>query len=302
MANESGTPISCDLDWLISVDDHVIEPANVWQDRVPAKFQDAAPKLVSDDDMDYWEFDGRRAPTSGLSVAAGRTKEEFSPHADVVPRHAPGCYDSHRAARRHEPAGVLASLCFPSFPRFCGQAFSEIDDAELGMACIQAYNDWMIEEWCGSAPGRYIPLVIIPLSDPAAARGRDRAVRGEGRARARVLRELRAARASDHPRPGRLLGPRDAGVPTTTTIVVCMHVGSSSTLPAHRRRHAHARQPRVGRGAHRGAMLDWLFCDYFDRMPNLKIALSEGNIGWIPYFLERAEQVVDKQRHWVHEA
>ena len=49
-----------------------------------------------------------------------------------------------------------------------------------------------------------------------------------------------------------------------------------------------------------GAMLDWLFCDYFDRMPNLKIALSEGNIGWIPYFLERAEQVVDKQRHWVH--
>ena len=51
----------------------------MWQDRVPAKFKDAAPKLVSDDDMDYWEFDGRRAPTSGLSVAAGRKKEEFSP-------------------------------------------------------------------------------------------------------------------------------------------------------------------------------------------------------------------------------
>ena len=48
-----------------------------------------------------------------------------------------------------------------------------------------------------------------------------------------------------------------------------------------------------------GTMLAWLFSDYFDRMPDLKIALSEGNIGWIPYFLERAEQVIDKQRHWV---
>jgi hypothetical protein len=47
-----------------------------------------------------------------------------------------------------------------------------------------------------------------------------------------------------------------------------------------------------------GTMLAWIFSDYFERMPDLKIALSEGNIGWMPYFLERAEQVVDKQRHW----
>ena len=94
-------------------------------------------------------------------------------------------------------AGVLASLCFPSFPRFCGQAFSEIDDAELGMACIQAYNDWMIEEWCGSAPGRYIPLVIIPLKDPAAGAVEIERVRGEGRARAR--RSPRTASRSGFP-------------------------------------------------------------------------------------------------------
>ena len=47
-----------------------------------------------------------------------------------------------------------------------------------------------------------------------------------------------------------------------------------------------------------GTMLAWLFSDYFERMPGLKIALSEGNIGWMPYFIERAEQVIDKQRHW----
>jgi predicted TIM-barrel fold metal-dependent hydrolase len=48
-----------------------------------------------------------------------------------------------------------------------------------------------------------------------------------------------------------------------------------------------------------GAMLSWLFSGKFQQFPKLKIALSEGEIGWIPYFLERAEQVLDKQRHWV---
>ena len=46
-------------------------------------------------------------------------------------------------------------------------------------------------------------------------------------------------------------------------------------------------------------MLAWLFSGLFQRYPNLKIALSEGEVGWIPYFLERAEQVLDKQRYWV---
>src|SRR6185436_14201392 len=48
-----------------------------------------------------------------------------------------------------------------------------------------------------------------------------------------------------------------------------------------------------------GTMLSWLFSGLFTRYPNIKIALSEGEIGWIPYFLERAEQVLDKQRYWV---
>ena len=65
--------------------------------------------------------------------------------------------------------GVLASLCFPSFPRFCGQAFTEAKDKVLGLLCVQAYNDWMLEDWCGAAPGRFIPLMIIPLWDPQLA-------------------------------------------------------------------------------------------------------------------------------------
>ena len=239
-----------DLDWLISVDDHVIEPANVWQDRVPAKFKDVAPKLVSDDDMDYWEFNGRRAPTSGLSVAAGRKKEEFSPLPMSYRDMRDGCYDSLARLDDMNRAGVLASLCFPSFPRFCGQAFSEIDDAELGMACIRAYNDWMIEEWCGSAPGRYIPLVIIPLRDPAAA--------AVEMARCAAM-GVHAFAFSENCEPLGLPTIHDKDgywdpvmqAANDLEMVVCMHVGSSSTLPRIAHDTPDAREPRVGRGAHR---------------------------------------------------
>ena len=68
-----------------------------------------------------------------------------------------------------DEAGILASLNFPSVPRFCGQLFWEAKDKELALICVQAYNDWMIDEWCATDPGRLIPLAIIPLWDPKLA-------------------------------------------------------------------------------------------------------------------------------------
>ena len=71
---------SRNLDWLISVDDHILEPPNVWVDRVPAKDRDRAPHMELDDNgQDYWVYDGNRYPSSGLSAVAGKSKEEFSP-------------------------------------------------------------------------------------------------------------------------------------------------------------------------------------------------------------------------------
>ena len=190
-------------------------------------------------------------------------------------------------------------LCFPSFPRFCGQAFYEADDKELGGACVRAYNDWMIEEWCGSAPGRYIPLVIVPLWDPvaSAAREMDRC----------AAMGARAVAFSENPAPLGLPTIHDPDgywdplmrAANDAELVVCMHVGSSSTLPKIAPDTPALANLAWGAVRTAGTMLDWLFSSYFDTLPSLKIALSEGNIGWIPYFLERAEQVIDKQRHWV---
>ena len=83
-----------------------------------------------------------------------------------------------------------------------------------------------------------------------------------------------------------------------TQMVVCMHVGSSSTMPLISKDAPGLANLTFGAVRAAGTMLAWLFSDYFERMPGLKIALSEGNIGWMPYFIERAEQVIDRQRHW----
>ncbi|MFB4298626.1 amidohydrolase family protein [Actinomadura sp. NTSP31] len=287
------------LDWLISVDDHVLEPPHVWVDRVASKDRDRAPHMETDDNgMDYWVYDGKRMPSSGLSAVVGKSKEEFSPDPVPYSEMAPGCYDSKARLKDLDRAGVLASLCFPSVTRFCGQLFYEASDREFAFTCLQAYNDWMIEEWCGSAPGRYIPLILIPLWDPnLAAREMERCA-GKG---------ATTFAFSENPEPLGLPTIHDKdgywepvmAAANDLEMVVSMHVGSSSQLPQICSNAPFMANLTWGATRTSGTMLSFLFSGLFQRYPKLKIALSEGEAGWMPYFLERAEQVLDKQRAWV---
>jgi len=286
------------LDWLISVDDHVLEPPNVWTDRVPAKDRDRAPHMETHDGVEYWVYDGKRMPHSGLSAVVGKSKEEFSPEPLPYSEMRPGCYDATARLEDMNQAGVLASLCFPTITRFCGQLFYEASDREFGFKCLQIYNDWMIEEWCGSAPGRYIPLTLIPIWDPQLA-----------------VKEMERCAAMGSTSFAFSENPEPLGLPTIhdkdgywepvmaaandLEMVVSMHVGSSSTLPSICKDAPFMANLTWGATRTSGTMLSFLFSGLFQRYPNLKIALSEGEAGWMPYFLERAEQVLDKQRYWV---
>jgi predicted TIM-barrel fold metal-dependent hydrolase len=286
------------LDWLISVDDHILEPANVWVDRVPAKDRDRAPHMIVEDGMDYWVYDGRKFPSSGLSAVAGKSKEEFSPEPLPYSEMRPGCYDPVARLADMDQAGILASLCFPTITRFCGQLFMEASDREFGLVCLKAYNDWMIEEWCGAAPGRYIPLFLIPLWDPQLAVAEMQRCADKG---------ATTFAFSENPHPLGLPTIHDAdgywdpvmAAANDLELVASMHVGSSSQIPQIAPDAPFMANLTWGAVRTSGAMLSWIFSGMFQRFPKLKIALSEGEIGWMPYFLERAEQVVDKQRYWV---
>jgi predicted TIM-barrel fold metal-dependent hydrolase len=283
--------------WMISVDDHVLEPGHVWQTRVPAKLRERAPRLISTDAGTVWEFDGQQYPTAGLAAAVapgGAVSMDPLDYADL----SQGCYEPKARVADMDRNHVLASLCFPSFPRFAGQLFSVGKDKELGLACVRAYNDWMIEEWAGTVPGRLMPLVVLPYWDAKLAV-----------AEIERCAALGAAAVAFSENPSKLGFPsiHDANYywdPVFATaadaqLPICMHMGSSSTLPQTSADAPYVVSFALAPTSSMYTLYDWLFSGQFIRHPNLKIALSEGGIGWIPYMLHRASWVLERNTDWV---
>jgi Amidohydrolase len=154
----------------VSVDDHLVEPPTMFEGRMPARYQASAPKVERrDDGSDVWTFNGAVIPNVGLNAVAGRPKEEYGVEPTAFDEMRPGCYDVDERIKDMNAGGVLGSMCFPSFPGFSGRLFAAADDKDLALAVLQAYNDWHIEEWAGSHPGRFIPMALPVLWDPELA-------------------------------------------------------------------------------------------------------------------------------------
>src|SRR5579863_7033382 len=147
---------------LVSVDDHVIEPPDMFDGFMPAHYADRAPHMVSDGKGDKWIFGEGEARNSGLNAVAGRPPEEYGIEPSRLTEMRRGCWDGRERVKDMSANGVLASLNFPSMARFCGQFFaSRVDqDPDLALAVVRAYNDWHIDGWCGSHPDRFIPCTI----------------------------------------------------------------------------------------------------------------------------------------------
>jgi predicted TIM-barrel fold metal-dependent hydrolase len=228
-------------------------------------------------------------------AAVGYSRDEMTMSPMTYDEMRPGCYEPKARIDDMELNWVEASLSFPSFPRFCGQTFLEAKDRELAEACVYAYNDWMVEEWCGDSGGRLIPLPIIPLWDAevAAAEVRRNAARG---ARAVCFSEIPPALGLPSIHSGEW-DPFFAACAETGT-VVCMHIGSSSKMPATSADAPVAVAATLSFGNAMSSMTDFLFSGVLVRFPELKLAYSEGQIGWIPYILERADDVWLEHRAW----
>ena len=133
---------------LVSVDDHLCEPPHMFDEHLPAKWKDEAPKQIrTEDGNDVWTFNGAVIPNVGLNAVAGRPKEEYGMEPTSFEQLRPGCFDVHERIRDMNANGMLASMCFPSFPGFCGSLFARQEDKQLARVMLQAYNDWHIDEW-----------------------------------------------------------------------------------------------------------------------------------------------------------
>jgi predicted TIM-barrel fold metal-dependent hydrolase len=301
---------------IVSVDDHVTEPANLFQTWLPKRFQDRAPRVerwtinpesdvfdtTQDPDgmpADVWVF-GSSAYVHRRPVVVLKDVETSSAMRDKEPvtydEMRPGCYDPKERLIEMDSQHVEASLGFPSFPRFCGQAFSEetASDRELGLACIRAYNDWQVDEWCGDSGGRLVPVQVVPLWDPklAAEEIRHNAARG---VRAVTFSEVVGHLGYDNIHSGNW-DPFFAACSETST-VVCMHIGSSSLLMPLPPGAPTLMLPIMQFANSYASMADFVFSGVLDRFPNLKLAYSEGQAGWIPYALERMDHAY-KHHTW----
>ena len=152
---------------MVSVDDHLVEPPHLFEGRLPAKLQDRAPSVKRlPDGSDVWEFNGHTIPNIGLNAVAGRPREEYGIEPTAFDEMRPGCFDVHERIKDMNAGGVSGSMNFPSFPGFSAGLFAACHDKDLALAVLRAYNDWHIDEWCGSYPGRFIPMALPVLWDP----------------------------------------------------------------------------------------------------------------------------------------
>jgi predicted TIM-barrel fold metal-dependent hydrolase len=285
---------------LISVDDHLVEHASVWEDRLPEKMREAGPRIRKLDreggpPADVWFYEGREYPQIGLNAVAGKRPEEYGldpvRYADMIP----GCYDPKARLVDMDLDGVWGAMCFPSFPRFAGTVFLEGQDRDLALACVRAYNDFVLQEWCATAPDRLVPVVIMPLWDADSCISEVHRTAAMG------------AKAISFPE-----NPVPLGLPSfhtthwdgflsaaeETAMPLCMHFGSSGSPPQTAPEAPFAVAITLFACNSMAATTDLIFSPVFHRHPNLKIGLSEGGIGWIPYILERADYVWERHRYY----
>ena len=192
---------------VISVDDHLIEPPDLFEGRLPAALAAGAPRVVEQDDgTQSWIFEGNHYPNVGLNAVVGRPRAEWSMEPARFDEMRPGCFDIEARIQDMDRAGIWASLCFPSLVSgFCGAVYSRAQDKDLGLACLRAFNDWHLEVWAGTHPDRIIPLQLPWLADVAVAADRGAGQRGAGLQGGQLPRVPRPAAAALHLQ--RALGP-----------------------------------------------------------------------------------------------
>ena len=277
---------------IVSVDDHLIEPPDLFEGRLPSALQGRAPRVVdTGNGRQAWEYEGDLYPNIGLNAVVGRPKDEWSMEPANFDEMRKGCWDIHARVADMDAAGIAASVCFPSLiAGFAGGVFSRSKDLDLGLACVRAWNDWHLDVWAGTHQGRIIPLQITWLQDPSVAADLVR-VNAERGFRALSFPEFPAQMGlpSVH---SRHWDPVFEACAETGT-VICLHTGSASWAPIPSPDPPFELFPTVFPGNAFLACADWLWSGVCTRFPLLQVALSEGGVGWVNMLADRVDYVLD---------
>jgi len=309
-ANADVTPAEEDLPNMISVDDHVMEPKELWQEQLPASLRERGPRTVrekvklsfkgghygfernAEDGQwcDVWLFDDLVTPTGLLHAPAGVPRDEQRNIPAVYEDFRDGTWDQTARLADMDLNHVDAAINYPNiFPRFAGQGFLERSDKVLALACLRIYNDWMIDDWCaGAGKGRLIPLTLVPLWDPVLAAEEVRRCAAKG-SYAIAFSENVAKLGQPSLYSGAWDVLWEACQETETS--VSMHIGSSSSMPTTSDDAPLATSMSMYAQNAQGSLCDWVFSGSLERFPEITIAYAESQVGWMPFQLERMDAV-----------
>jgi predicted TIM-barrel fold metal-dependent hydrolase len=283
---------------IVSVDDHISEPPGMFDKHLSGQALATAPKfMTSASGANYWEYQGVKIPSVGLNAVVGRPFEEYGMEPSRLDQIRTGVYDVHERIKDMNVNGLAASMNFGSMVGFDGARFGKAKDRDLSLIHLRAYNDWHVDEWCGAYPGRFIPCGILPTWNMDATVAEIKRLAAKG---------VTAVSINENPT---VLGlpsihneywePMWKAI-TDADIVMALHIGGGNPAP-----HASMETPieawittmpmSISVGA-----ADWLHLEALQRYPTMKVALSEGGIGWIPYFMERADFSHWRHKTWTH--
>ena len=273
----------------ISVDEHVQEHPEVWTKRLSqAKWGERIPHVERNSKgAERWFVDGREIDLAGVAdCGAAMAERTQNPQrwADVPA----AVYDPKQRLKAMDAAGIDYAVLYPTVAGVGGQSFGRIKDRELELACVQAYNDWLLEEW-GGASERFIPQCITPL-DPIDA----------------VVKEIRRCVANGHRGviyPSIPMELRDVphindaaydsiwATCQELAVPICFHAGASSQIqiPAYEGYSpalAAAVQSITRPASSVSVLVNLLISKILMRFPQLKVVLAESGLGWGAYLLE----------------
>jgi predicted TIM-barrel fold metal-dependent hydrolase len=276
---------------LISVDDHVQEPPDLWTSRLSkSRWGDRIPHVERTAvGTERWVSDGEvllHRPAGAAALMGDRNHEPD--RWDEVP---PGAYRPSERLKVMDASGVDYSVLYPTVAGSAGQAFGQLKDPDLELACVRAYNDWLIDEWA-AASDRFIPQCIVPVWPPEATVGEIKRAIAKGHrgvvfpALPMDLRDVPHVAEPEYDPVWAICAELD--------VPLCLHAGASPGLQY---------PPHSGLAPTLAEALNsvtkpvssvfvlglYLFSRILMRQPRLRVILAESALSWGMLYLEWAD-------------
>ncbi len=283
---------------LISADDHLIEPADMYQRHLSGDDLKTAPTMKQfDNGGAYWEYQGFKLPVTGLNAVKGRVPEEWGMEATCLEHMREAHYNPRKRLDDMNANGIAAALNFATAVIMDGSIFHRAPDKDMALTHMRAYNDWHVDEWCGTDPGRFIPCGLLPTWDMGATVAEIERLAAKG---------CHVVSVNEN--------PTKLGLPSIhnsywepfwkalveNNVSVTLHIGAGNPTP-----HASMETPieawiSTMQMSVCVGIADWLNTEAMIKYPQLKVIIAEGGAGWVPFLLERADFLHKHHKAWTH--